>query len=153
MDAGRRIKALVDYLKSLPDNVLSDEAKEDLQAWLDFICRGWDSTELMRWYPAFSSVTGHYLSALQERIDQQKLVKDKAAAIARKSLASTKTKVTVDQAKAEVQADPVYIKACEDLIKTERLYNFISYVRESLNPDVVQAFGHNQRLEIRQDSV
>lgn len=148
----RRIKALKEYVLGVENEVLNTEGKEDVCLWLNFISAGWDSTVLMQWYPAFVGTMGHYLSLLQERIDQQKLTRDKTAALARRALESQQTKVTVDQAKAAALTDHAYVAACEFLSKLERLYNFLSYVKEGMDVNIITAFGHNQRQEKRSDA-
>lgn len=152
LTTARRIKALKEYVQNCDDTILDATGKADLCGWLDFVSSGWDSTVLMQWYPAFVGVMGHYLSALQERIDGQKLMRDKSAAISRRNLEVQRTKVTADQAKAAALMDPAYINACEHLSKLERMYNFISYVKEGMDPSIITAFGHNQRQERRQDA-
>lgn len=151
MDAERRIKKLVELIRSTPDEIFQEEAREDLVYWLEFICAGWDSTYLMRWYPAFSSVIGFYLSGLQEQIDRKKLARDQAAAQARKHLEARQSRVTNDQAKAEAVNDLAYVNVLNELSKLERLYAFLSSIREGMNPDIITAFGHNQRQEMRSD--
>jgi hypothetical protein len=152
LSAERRIAALKEYVQGCDDTVLNAAGREDICAWLDFISSGWDSTILMQWYPAFVGVMGHYLSALQEKIDQQKLLRDKTAAMSRRNLETQQTKVTADQAKAAALLDPTHTQACESLIRIERLFNFLSYVKEGMDPSIITAFGHNQRQEKRQDA-
>jgi hypothetical protein len=40
----------------------------------------------------------------------------------------------------------------ETIIRIERLHDFLSGVKQSFDRELVESYGHNQRLEMKQDS-
>lgn len=152
-DSARRIKNLVKYIQDTETVILEVSAKQDIIMWLDWISATPDSTDLMRWYANFSTVYGFYLAYLQERVDLQNFAANKIASTARRVLETqTAGKVTEAQAKAAAYLDPAYETAIRELAALERLYNFLSFTKEGMDKDLIESYGHNQRLEMRHDA-
>jgi uncharacterized protein (DUF1778 family) len=148
-----RIDILMNYIRSVEDSILQPDAKEDICAWIQWFGEGKDARTLMHWFPILCSVFGFYISALQERVDNQKFMVDTIAAQARKTLErQSASKVTEAQAKAHTQLYPGYEAACKVLAALERLLGFLSSVSSGINSDVITAYAHTERLQMRQDS-
>lgn len=151
-DVQRRVKALVDYINGVDPSVFDQTAKDDVNGWLLFMSQAPDSTFMMQWYWPFHSVFGYYIAAIGERIEQTKLRRDRISAHARKTLQNSRSgKVTEGEAKMQALLDPAFGDACSDLSALERLYDFMQAVKEGLDIKLVEAYGNNQRLEMRQD--
>ena len=152
-DAARRVKVLIDYIENTDTGILTDESKANIKLWLLWISEGKDSTTMMQWFPVIKAIFGHYIAALQERIDQKKFQVDKTAAQSRKALAnSSASKITEAAAKAEATLYPGYEAVRNELAALERLHGFLSSVNAGIDSDLIMSFGHNQRLEMRQDT-
>lgn len=149
-EAARRVKNLIEYIQD--STILEDSGKQDLIGWLNWASAAPDSTVVMQWFHNFHMVFGYYLSMLQELIDRKKIAVNKVMAMSRRGLEKrTAGKVTDAMAKTEAYLNPLYETVATELTSLERLYNFISFTKEGLDSDLVQSFGHNQRLEMRQD--
>jgi hypothetical protein len=152
-EASRRVKVLIDYIEKTDTSILTAESKANITDWLLWFSEGKDSTTMMQWFPVIKAIFGHYIAALQERIDQKKFQVDRTAAQSRKALEkSSASKVTEAAAKAEALLYPGYEAARTELSALERLHGFLSSVNAGINPDLIMSFGHNQRLEMRQDT-
>jgi hypothetical protein len=153
MDPVQRVEALTGYIVGLSDDVLGDHGKRDLVYWIQFLNTAPDSTYLLRWYPVIVSVLGYYIAEVQAGVDSARNQLSKAQAKVRKKMAQVYARrVTDAQAKAEAYLDDDVNNIFDRLIRLERLHGFLNHVRSGIDPDIIQAFSHNQRLEMRQDT-
>jgi hypothetical protein len=152
-DTSRRIKALVEYVQSVGNEILQEESKANIVVWLEWLNEGQDSSTMMRWFPVLRATFGYYLAALVEAIDRKRFLVDQVAARSRKALErNSASKVTEAAAKAHTMLYPGYDTVCSELAALERLHGFLHSVSSGVDPDVITAYGHNQRLEMRQDT-
>lgn len=150
--AERRVKRLVESVQQADSAILSDAAKADLVGWINFMAYAPDSTTLMKWYFPFHGILGFYDSELQSRIDSAKIRRDRFAALARRALQAERSgKVTEGEAKSAAVLDANYVAVVEEIIQLEKLQRFLEAMRFGFDADLIEAYGNNQRLEMRQD--
>ncbi len=143
----RNIASLTSYI----DDV--SPTKGDIKNWIQFMGQAPDSTVLMKYYWNFHGVFGFYIASLEEKIAIASLYKDSNMATDRKQLSSVKTsKVTEGEAKSHAYLNPKYQEAIKSLSTLTRLRDFLSYVKSGLDIKLVESYGNNQRLEMRQDN-
>lgn len=152
MDIHITIRPLIDYIQSTDNAVLSNESKADLCQWLAFATNAPDSTVLMKWYFPFHTIFSYYISELDERIKLTTLARDRLAAQLRKSSQKERSgKITEGEAKMAYMISPEYSGYEELIIRIERLKDFLSGVKQGFDRELVESYGHNQRLEMREN--
>lgn len=140
--------------------VFSPEGKADLVKWIEWfeLFPGTgkfdpvDSTTVIRYYPVYKQVIGHYTAEMKALLAQVEAGRARAFSRCRSQARKNMPKPTVADVEMVANTDRGYMDAVDRSIMLQQHVDMMMAMAFSLPPELITQYANNERSERRQDT-